>query len=502
MSDGKVIYDIVGDNSGFKQSVDETQGIAQGGVGKVTDIFNKGVKMASALAQAAIVKGLVDLGKASVQAYAEYEQLVGGVETLFGKSADTVKQYAQDAYMTAGLSANEYMEQVTSFSASLLQSLGGNTAAAAEYGNQAVIDMADNANKMGTAIESIQNAYQGFAKGNFTMLDNLKLGYGGTREEMQRLLEDAEKISGIHYDISSFADITQAIHTIQEEMGIAGTTAEEAGSTIQGSIGMVKAAWENLLTGLADPDADIDQLIENLLNSVTTAAENIIPAITTFIVKLIDAITSPENVKNLAIAGGKILLAIVGGIYDASLALVQNAGELVEDFVTGMGEGVKTVWDKIAEIGSNLIQGLVDGVKEKATALKDSVVDAVRNAWEGAKEFLGIRSPSKLFMQVGAYVDEGFADGILADADLPQRSIKHMLDSAVSIDIPHIPTPDAMGQTGPAFVRTETTGTQQAAPNNTTVVMQVGRIPFGQVTYSSNVRENTVHGINYIQNRR
>ena len=249
MSDGKVIYDITGDNSGFKQSVNDTEGIAQEGAGKIAGIAGNAAKMFTALATAAVVKGLVDLGKASVEAYAEYEQLVGGVETLFGKSADTVKQYAQDAYMTAGLSANEYMEQVTSFSASLLQSLGGNTAAAADYGNQAVIDMADNANKMGTAIESIQNAYQGFAKGNFTMLDNLKLGYGGTREEMQRLLEDAEKISGIHYDISSFADITQAIHTIQEEMGIAGTTAEEAGSTIQGSIGMVKAAWENLLTG-------------------------------------------------------------------------------------------------------------------------------------------------------------------------------------------------------------------------------------------------------------
>ena len=502
MSDGKVIYDIVGDNSGFKQSVDETQGIAQGGVGKVTDIFNKGVKMASALAQAAIVKGLVDLGKASVQAYAEYEQLVGGVETLFGKSADTVKQYAQDAYMTAGLSANEYMEQMTSFSASLIQSLGGDTKRAAEYGNQAIIDMADNANKLGGTVESIQNAYQGFAKQNFTMLDNLKLGYGGTKEEMQRLLNDAEKLSGVHYDISSFADITQAIHVVQEEMGITGTTAEEAAKTIQGSLGMVKAAWQNLLIGLSDEDADVDKLIGNLLDGLTAASGNIIHAASVFLGHLVNAILSPENLKNLAIAGGKIVIQIIGGIYDAGLMIIKHAGELVKDFVTGMGEGVKTVWDKIAEIGSNLIQGLVDGVKEKATALKDSVVDAVRNAWEGAKEFLGIRSPSKLFMQVGAYVDEGFADGILADADLPQRSIKHMLDSAVSIDIPQIPTPDAMGQTGPAFVRTETTGTQQAAPNNTTVVMQVGRIPFGQVTYSSNVRENTVHGINYIQNRR
>ena len=220
MADGKVIYEIKGDNSGFKQSVDETQGIAQGGVGKVTDIFNKGVKMASALAQAAIVKGLVELGKASVKAYAEFEQLEGGVETMFKNSADTVKAYAQDAYMTAGLSASEYMEQMTSFSASLIQSLGGDTKRAAEYGNQAIIDMADNANKLGGTVESIQNAYQGFAKQNFTMLDNLKLGYGGTKEEMQRLLNDAEKLSGVHDDISSCADITQASQVVQEEMGI------------------------------------------------------------------------------------------------------------------------------------------------------------------------------------------------------------------------------------------------------------------------------------------
>ena len=500
MSDGKVIYDITGDNSGFKQSVNDTEGIAQEGAGKIAGIAGNAAKMFTALASAAVVKGLVDLGKASVEAYAEYEQLVGGVETLFGKSADTVKQYAQDAYMTAGLSANEYMEQVTSFSASLLQSLGGNTAAAADYGNQAVIDMADNANKMGTAIESIQNAYQGFAKGNFTMLDNLKLGYGGTREEMQRLLEDAEKISGIHYDISSFADITQAIHTIQEEMGIAGTTAEEAGSTIQGSIGMVKAAWENLLTGLADPDADIDQLIENLLNSVTTAAENIIPAITTFIVKLIDAITSPENVKNLAIAGGKILLAILAGIGEATLAILDNAKQLVLDIVKGIGDGLKQAWEDIKETGRNLITGLIDGVKDKAKELKDTVVGAVKDAWQGVKDFLGIRSPSKLFMQIGAYVDEGLAEGIDSSAEAPKRSMRQMVQGITDVSAPQIPTPTPV-PAGPAITRTETTGMQGAQGGQQTVVMQVGRIPFGQVTFDANQSEQTIHGVNYIARR-
>src|SRR5574344_1381281 len=177
-----------------------------------------------AAAVAAAGTAIVAVGKQAIEKYAEYEQLVGGVETLFKKSADTVMGYAENAYKTAGLSANEYMNTVTSFSASLLQSLGGDTKAAAEKANVAITDMSDNANKMGTSMEMIQNAYQGFSKQNYTMLDNLKLGYGGTKAEMERLLEDAEKISGVEYDISSYADVVDAIHVVQTEMGITGTT--------------------------------------------------------------------------------------------------------------------------------------------------------------------------------------------------------------------------------------------------------------------------------------
>ena len=179
-----------------------------------------------AAAVAAAGTAIVAIGKQAVEQYAEYEQLVGGVETLFKQSSDVVQQYAANAYKTAGMSANEYMETVTSFSASLLQSLGGDTEAASKYADMAITDMSDNANKMGTSMESIQNAYQGFAKQNYTMLDNLKLGYGGTKEEMQRLLDDAEKLSGVEYDISSYADIVDAIHVVQTEMGITGTTAK------------------------------------------------------------------------------------------------------------------------------------------------------------------------------------------------------------------------------------------------------------------------------------
>ena len=248
---------------------------------------------------------MVNMVKESVSSYAEYEQLIGGVETLFKDSSDAVLAYANNAYKTAGLSANEYMETVTSFSASLLQSLKGDTVKASKVADQAITDMSDNANKMGTSIELIQNAYNGFAKGNFTMLDNLKLGYGGTKEEMQRLLKEAQKISKVKYNIDNFADIANAIHVIQVQMGMSGitmeeytklvesgtmtqeeafellgATAKEASTTIEGSIGSMKSAWTNLVTGMADPNANFSQLVENLVDGVRTVITNLLPVVT------------------------------------------------------------------------------------------------------------------------------------------------------------------------------------------------------------------------------
>ena len=234
---------------------------------------------AAAAATAALAAAAIKLGKEVISAYADYEQLVGGVETLFKDSSGKVMEYANDAYKTAGLSANEYMETVTGFSASLISSLGGDTEKAAEYANMAITDMSDNANKMGSDMASIQNAYSGFAKQNYTMLDNLKLGYGGTKEEMQRLLEDAEKLSGVKYDISSYSDIIDAIHVIQTEMDITGTTAKEAEATISGSIGMLKSSFQNLITGLGDADADIDKLCDNVVNSFNSVVKNITPVV-------------------------------------------------------------------------------------------------------------------------------------------------------------------------------------------------------------------------------
>lgn len=211
----------------------------------------------------------------AVKAFADYEQAVGGVETLFKKSADTVIKNSEKAYRTAGVSGTKYMEQVTSFSATLLQGLGGDTAKAAAYADKAIIDMSDNANKMGTDIGLIQNAYQGFAKGNFIMLDNLKLGFGGTKEEMQRLLDEAEKLTGIDYDINNFSDIIEAIHVIQQELGITGTTAKEASTTISGSFGQMKSAFDNLLGGLGTNNADIKALLSDLEETVKIFAQNV-----------------------------------------------------------------------------------------------------------------------------------------------------------------------------------------------------------------------------------
>jgi phage-related protein len=281
--------------------------------------------------------------------------LAGGVETLFKDSADVLMGYADKAYQTAGLSANEYMATVTSFSASLLQSLGGDTAKAADYADQAIIDMSDNANKMGTSMEMIQNAYQGFAKQNYTMLDNLKLGYGGTKEEMQRLLDDAEKLSGLEFDISSFADVTQAIHIVQTELGITGTTAKEASTTIQGSASAMKASWENLMVGLADENANFDQLLQNFIDSVGTFAGNLIPRIEIALGGVVDLIKG--LVPKIAEALPSLVKNIIPMALDAVLSVV-NA--LAETFPTLLVTLIQTIVDILPDLIPQLITGLVN----------------------------------------------------------------------------------------------------------------------------------------------
>ena len=351
-------------------------------VGQKTSGLGEKLKSGLATAGKAAVAGVAAgataigaLGTKAVAAYADYEQLVGGVETLFKDSQDQVMDYANNAYKTAGLSANEYMETVTSFSAALLQSLDGDTSAAADKANLAITDMSDNANKMGTDMTSIQNAYQGFAKSNYTMLDNLKLGYGGTQAEMERLLADAEKISGIKYDISSYADIVDAIHVVQTEMGITGTTAEEAASTIQGSFGMMKSAWQNLVTGMADPDQDLGVLVGNFTDSVVIAGNNLIPRIQELLPRIVEATTSLIGTVS------EQLPAILGTVLPS---LVEGATNLV----TGLMAALPSVLSVLADVAPTVINTLVPALIELLPQITQTGIDVIVSLAQGIADAL------------------------------------------------------------------------------------------------------------------
>lgn len=414
--DGRVIIDTELDDKGLSRGMDGFSGK----LGK----FGTAAKVVAAGAAAAGT-AVVSLIYKSVEAYARYEQLVGGVETLYGAGGKTLDEYAKsvgkstdavkgeydklmsaqqtvldnaaNAYKNAGMSANEYMNTVTSFAASLTSSLGGDTQVAAEKANMAINDMADNANKMGTSMEMIQNAYQGFAKQNYTMLDNLKLGYGGTKEEMQRLLEDAEKISGIHYDISSYADVVDAIHVIQTEMGITGTTAEEAQHTIEGSLNMTKAAWENLIVGISDDNADFDKLMQNFIDSAMAFGDNILPRIEIAlqgVAKLIEGVAPviaaelPKLIQSvlpqLISAAGNMILSLAQGIVDALPSIVQTGMQAMTSFLQGFAdilpELIPQIGQMIFDVCDAIIENLpalLDAGLQVALALAEGLIEAI-----------------------------------------------------------------------------------------------------------------------------
>lgn len=380
---------------------------------------------AAAAATAAAAGAVIALTKSAVENYGEYEQLVGGVETLFKDSAGTVEEYAKNAYQTAGLSANEYMETVTSFSASLLQSMGNDTAAAAEKADQAITDMSDNANKMGTDMQSIQNAYQGFAKQNYTMLDNLKLGYGGTKEEMQRLIDDANALNAAqgnytNYSIESYADIVDAIHTVQTEMGITGTTALEASTTIEGSIGAMKAAYANFVTGLGNDNADISELSSQLIQSVGTVAENVLPVVETVLKNIAETVQQdgPEMIEKFVSYAIEKLPEVISLGLQMVISLVkgiaQNIPQLVTSVLNMIATIVKTIWESIPdiiEVGKNIVQGLWEGIKAMASWIGDKVSGFVGGLVDGVKGVLGIHSPSRVFAGIGQNMALGLGQG-------------------------------------------------------------------------------------------
>lgn len=414
---------IGADVTDVNKGIDET-GKKMSGLGEKIKNGLAAAGKAAVVGVTAAATAVGALGTKAVQAYADYEQLVGGVETLFGAGGQSVEEYAAsvgksvdevkrayndlitaqegvmedaaNAYKTAGMSANEYMETVTSFAAALSANLGGDTMAAAEYVRVAVTDMADNANKMGSSMESIQNAYQGFAKQNYSMLDNLKLGYGGTAAEMYRLLSDAKEIDETFDAVFSldekghleanYSDIVQAIHIVQTEMGITGTTAKEAASTIQGSFGMVKAALQNLVTGLADPNQDLGTLVGNFTDSVVVAGNNLIPRIQELLPRIVEAVTSLvgtaseklpallESVLPSLIEGATSLIA---GLMAALPAVLAVLGDVAPTVIGILVPALIDLLPQIVQTGIDVIVSLVQGISEAMPELIPAATEAI-----------------------------------------------------------------------------------------------------------------------------
>lgn len=407
----KITLDSSEYEKGLKNAKSSASGLTGlfGKVGSAASTVGKGifnvatnvakVSVAATTAGATAISALTGL---AINGYADSEQLVGGVETLYKTSADKVKQYAADAYKTAGLSANEYMNTATTFAAALVSSLGGDTEQAAELANTAVSDMSDNANKMGTNISSIQDAYNGFAKQNYTMLDNLKLGYGGTKTEMDRLIDDANKLNAAqgkatNYTIDSYADVVSAIHDVQNAMGITGTTSKEASTTIQGSVNATKSAWSNLVTGIADDNANFGQLISNFVDSATTAASNIIPRIEVALngaAKLIESLVPPimaelpsliETVlPQLAQSAVNIVQTLVTGISANAEQLIDSAIQII----TVLGNGIYQMLPTVAQSALQIVLTLVSKLNENLPQMLDTAGQMLIAFVEGVSEHL------------------------------------------------------------------------------------------------------------------
>lgn len=423
----KAYVQIVPSAQGIKNSITEELGGEADSAGK-----SVGSKLVSA------IKGVITaaaigkfLGTALTEG-AALEQSIGGIETLFKDSADTIKEYAANAYQTAGVSANTYMEQVTSFSAALISSLGGDTAAAAEVADMAITDMADNANKMGTSIEDIQNAYQGFAKQNYTMLDNLKLGYGGTKEEMERLLEDAEALSGVEYDIDNLSDVYNAIHVIQEELGITGTTAQEAAETLSGSFSSLKAAFQNVM-GEITLGMDIGPSLSALASTlVTFLVGNLLPALWNIISALPGAL-----VTFIAELGPQLLTALSGLISEIASGLSSPAEmlEAANNMVNQLKTGIETQLPVMLQEGVNMLLSLVNGMLQ-------SLPELISGAGQIGSNFIdAIGSALPTILTQGEELLLGLVDGIVNN--LPQivsaatEAVSSMV-SAISSNLPSV----------------------------------------------------------------
>ena len=411
---GSVKYRVELDDSTLDQETKKTESKLAAGFKGAAGAVGAAALSAAAAGTAAVV-GLV---KDATAAYGEYEQLVGGVETLFGDSAQVVMDNAAKAFNSAGMSMNDYMETSIQSAASLINSLEGDTAEAARLMDVSVTDMADNVNKMGTSMEAVQNAYRGFSRGNFTMLDNLALGFSGTKEGMQELLDQAQKISGIEYDISSYADIVQAIHVVQEEMGIAGTTAKEASDTFQGSFSAMQAAWQNLVTGMADPEADVGALVGQMVDSAETFLENLIPIIEHALLGISDAVASlapiiaeklpaltEEILPDLLNTGMTVIEIFAKGLIDAAPTLLPT----VTDLILNLASMLLSLAPEILQVGLQLIGELAMGIAQALPELVPVAIETILSL----VEFLV--DPDNIGMLVDAAIalTMGLAEGLI-----------------------------------------------------------------------------------------
>ena len=399
---------------------------------------------------------LIDVGKQAIMSYADYEQLAGGVETLFGDSADAVMDYAQNAYKTAGMSANDYMETVTSFSASLLQSLDGDTEKATKLADMAITDMSDNANKMGTDISSIQSAYQGFAKQNYTMLDNLKLGYGGTKSEMERLLKDADALSdsfNLQTDeagnlVYSYADIVEAINIVQTEMGITGTTAEEASETISGSLASAQASWSNLLTGIADDNANFEELVGNFIDSVMTVADNLIPriqqtitGIASMISQMLEVIVPQlvDLIPPLLETSLPVLLGAVQSLLSSVLSVLPEVITVLTDLISQVLTMLLDALPDILEAGIEIILALINGITE-------AIPDLLKMLPELITEIVMVLIENlPAIIETGVNLIDALIEGITEAIPLLIDQMPLIISSCVSAIVENLPKIIEMG---------------------------------------------------------
>lgn len=409
---GKAYVTIVPKAPGIEGEISKLLGGAAGPAGEAAG-SKAGGAMLSGLKKVATVAAVGKIIKDAFSAGGDLQQSFGGIDTLYGDAAAAAKEYAFSAAQ-AGISANEYAEQAVSFGAALKAAYGGDTTAAMEAANTAILDMADNSAKLGTPLESIQQAYQGFARGQYQLLDNLKLGYGGSKTEMERLLSDAQKLTGVKYDINNLGNVYAAIHAIQEELGLTGVAAQEAQTTLTGSFNAVKAAWTNVLAGLTTGEG-MDEAMANLTIAVTNFADNVLaalgnlaPQVPTLILGLLDALVT--NAPNLIVGGLEMIAQIALGFVQAIPELLAKVPGL---FLQCVDAFFSLDW---GQIGHDIVMGIINGIKAAAAALIETLKGLAQRALQACRNELHIGSPSRLFAdEIGHWIPPGIAVGIEAN---------------------------------------------------------------------------------------